>query len=63
MEAAAVEHPFGVAGDGDAEVGEVDVGLRVPVEGQQDVPGLDVAVEEAGGMGGVHRAGRLPDDP
>ena len=44
------------------EVGQVGV-LLVALAGQQDVAGLDVAVDEAAAVGGVERGGDLADDP
>ena len=43
---------------GDAEVGEQDA----PVRGDQDVAGLDVAVDQAGLVGGVERGGDAAAD-
>jgi hypothetical protein len=44
---------------GQPEVGQVDVLARA----EQDVGGLDVAVDEPGGVGGVQRGADLLDDP
>ena len=44
------------------EVGQVGV-LLVALAGEQDVAGLDVAVDEAAAVGGVERGGDLADDP
>ena len=37
--------------------------LLVALAGEQDVAGLDVAVDEAAAVGGVERGGDLADDP
>ena len=51
-------HPLG-----DAEVGEVRmIGRCAAIAGQQDVAGLDVAMDQALGVRGVQRRGRLRDD-
>jgi len=45
----------GVAGPGHAEVGHLDAAVRR----QEDVPGLDVAVDDTAAVGGVERLGDL----
>ncbi len=51
-----------LAGDGQAEVGEIGV-LSAVGPGDEDVRRLDVAVDEAERMRRVERVGDLPDDP
>ena len=62
LKRASVEHTIDTARDGEAEVGEVDV-LPVCLAGrEEDVPGLDITVEEIGSMRRVERTRRLLDD-